>query len=203
MEALTMISTIGTICGILNNLTPILAVIENNKNYDISKIPHKYLKVNHLAQLCWFFYGIKKHTIDFLMIDTVNVVLSGISLFLYHKYSKQMNILNTLYMTGLIWVLAICVLVLTNKFLEMVCRFLTIATFMLLSESFQMALRTGNYRYIDLKINGSACLYCLAWIWYGITAGDFKMVVTNGFCMFFALGMIVAHFYYRSLKIVN
>ncbi|OMJ65253.1 hypothetical protein SteCoe_38694 [Stentor coeruleus] len=203
MDTLSILSTNGTIASISNNITPVAAILERVKTNDLNQIPANYLKINHFTQVIWMCYSLKVWIIGLMAVNAFTSTLSCLNLFLYVIYSGQLVGFFPFYAMGLMSVVTVCMFVLSNEALGLVCIFLTLIASVSTLESLQKTIGTGNYRFIDLKMGCSASFSNSVWTLFGVVAGDFNVMAASGFSMSLAFLLVLTHLYYRGVSKID
>jgi uncharacterized protein with PQ loop repeat len=199
MSTVTMLSIMGTALSVFNSIAPIKAILDRVKSKELAQIPEIFLNINHLCQLIWLYYSIKKQDIDLIIVNGLTSLLTFIGLFLYNYHSNKLNSLRSQYLIGFI-IASFFSYVSPIELLGSVCLIVTFLTSLSTLESLQKVLKTKNYKFIDITMTSAGLLNATVWTWFGRETNDFNVAASSGFNVILGIGLILTYLYYYNSK---
>ena len=200
MDYKILLSIIGTLVSVFNNVTPSLAIYSRRKSDEIDQVPSNYLKINHFCSLCWLLYSIFLQDLGLILVNTCTSILSFASIVIYAFYAKKILELYPQYLIGLLAMGSFCLAMVSTDNLGITCTVFNIITSLACLESIYQVITTNNYLCIDFRMASSNLLSGCIWTIYGVAIENFNLIISNSVLVLIALTLIGVYAFYRLFK---
>jgi uncharacterized protein with PQ loop repeat len=201
MEIIIILSLIGTLLSVYNNITPIIAIFARIKTQELDQIPILYLQLNHVCQLSWLIYSLMISSIELAIVNTVVTVLSSVGLFLHIINTGSMNTFLPNYLFVTVASSGLALRYLDSAVQGLVCIGISIAASVSTLQTVQNAFTQKDSGFIDINMAYSGTLSTVAWTIYGAYTSDINVFTCNLMGTLLGVCLILVHYYIKFNKI--
>lgn len=203
MNILPFLSILGTVCSVVGNIGPILAVQDMIYLKQIDQIPHTFLILNHINQFLWLLYGYKAELQGIILVNFITTILTLACVFMIIKEKNTLKSFCPAYFLFCLVLVVTCTKFIKIGMLGRICTIFGLLSQGAAMESIIMVLKTGNYLFIDLKIVANILMNSIAWGLYGYFSNDRNVFLANFFGVIIGSILLGIYFYYGYRKVCN
>lgn len=202
MVMLAILSFFGIILSVINNVTPTYAVHLRIKSGELSQISQRFLRLNHLCQVCWLIYSVSIMSPSLIVVNTITSFLSCVSLFLYEMYTGNFFVFLRKYCCSFIFITTLMLNFINFHVQGLICVTISICATISTAENLRNAVKMSNYKCIDVNMAVSGTISSINWFFFGILSKDINIIGSNLIGVLLGVALVSTHYYLKYAQSV-
>ncbi|OMJ73075.1 hypothetical protein SteCoe_28327 [Stentor coeruleus] len=203
MEAEIVLSSIGIILSVINTVTPTIAIYHRAKSQSLHQVPLNFLCLYHACQLSCLIYSIMIVSPSLIIINIITTFLSCINLLLYVMYTGKIEAFLPKYFVSFIMSSFLTMNFASYKFVGSMSSVLKILSSISSLESIKEALKTKDFKVIDIGMAFSGFLASAVWAMFGKITMDVYVYFSSMVGVVICLTLTVVYYYLKFTKKAN